>query len=133
MTSTHNGKNVLHIPVYAKKDWYLNYKFEPSWNGDCIYCEVNNTVFLFVMKRSGDKVLFAARYVPQVKVINEIYLKLYGSRGNYRSRDVLFKSAVQAKVLEENEALENIACEFHGVVMSDVTDGEVSISFEPVV
>lgn len=130
--STHDGKNVVHIPTYARKDWYLNYKFDPSWNGDCIYCEVGSKVFLFVMKRSGDKILFAARYIPQEKFNNEIYLKLYGSQGNYRNRNIIFKSAVQAKVLEDDETLENIICEFHGVTMSDVTDGEVYMSFEPV-
>lgn len=139
--SMHKSRTAVYHPTYYPKEkWSTSYTFVKSWNSVCIYIyhEVRNQVFLFIMKESGDQIHFAVRYIPVQKDNYEFYLKLTGTtynshlRSRTTSRTTSFLCAVKGRILEESETIENIVCEFNGVLMSDVSKGEVQISFETI-
>lgn len=43
-----------------------------------------------------------------------------------------FLCAVKWRILEESETIENIVCEFNGILMSDISNGQVKKSFEAI-
>lgn len=113
------------------QEWNMDYEISQAWDGDCIYHNFQNKVFLFVMKKRGNKVLFAARYVPEEKVNHDVYLMVHGSTGDsYRNAITLFKTAVKAIVLGENESLESIECEFYGLNITDIKEKKLYVKFE---
>lgn len=133
VAAIHKDHIAEYSPYLDKAIWFKECAFDENWNELCIYLEARKKVFLFIMKKCGDKIHFAVRYIPLKNYNSEFYILLCGtqnSNDHFHHSTTVFKFAVKAKALVEGETLEYVICKFYGAFVSEVSKRPVNIRFD---